>query len=156
MFCCRAIHSLQRQVLSLFYSKEPVVYQYTCDNTTVIEAVSLDRRITKYKLWEGEPDLVSHEEAETILFNRPEPPWLWVGASFFSDTIDATNELEPYIVDGNTITYELLNEKFPVYSDWKYLDAETLEEVDFPSEGITIHATRVETSEEEDEKVETS
>ena len=149
MLCCRAVHSVQRQILSLFYSKEPEVYQYIYEDVTVIESVSLDRRITRFKMWDAEPKTLSDDDMKDVIENRPEPPWLWVGASYFTDTIDMTSELEPYIVEGNKITLDLLGDKFPCYSYWRYLDAETLEEVEFPSEGITIHATRVETLEKE-------
>ena len=80
-------------------------------------------------------------------------PWLWVGATSIFGAKDMSNEMQPFIVAGNTITTEILGEFFPWHYNWKYLDPQTFKEVDFPSEGITINAPRMESIKETDEEV---
>jgi hypothetical protein len=60
--------------------------------------------------------------------------------------------MAPYLVDGNTITPSLLSDIYPLMHDWKYLDSVTFKEVDFPNEGITIDAPRVERSTQESQE----
>lgn len=135
-----------RRILSLWYSKEPVVYQRVDTNVTTIESVSLDRVITKYKIWDDIADarIMSPLEASYILNAKAELPWLWIGAQSLMGSDDMTKSFDGYIVPGNTITLEFLSARYPVYYGWKYLDPVTFKEVDFPDGGITIDAARME------------
>jgi hypothetical protein len=147
MFCCvRIAHSVLRRILSLWYTKEPVVYQRVDQNITTIESVSLDRIITKYKIWDNEDQarVMNPTEATYILSGKVELPWLWVGANSATGRTDMTDSFQPYLLPGNTITPEFLKSKYPYYYDWKYLDPVTFKEVDFPNTGITIDASRME------------
>jgi hypothetical protein len=56
MFCCRSYYTLRKQILSLWYPKEPVIYQYIEGNLTVIESISLDETVQRYKVWENPED----------------------------------------------------------------------------------------------------
>lgn len=149
--CCRVGHSILRRILSLWYSKEPVVYQRVDQNVTVVESVSLDRTIIKYKIWDSEDEArrLGPREADYILDTKVESPWLWVGAESVSGTADMTVYLNGYLVPGNTITPEFLMERYPLYCNWKYLDPVTFKELDFPDAGITIDAPGVERPTEE-------
>ena len=62
-------------------------------------------------------------------------PWLWLGAVFPGKTYD----IDIDIISGTLVTPEYL-EFVTGYKPtvWKYLDAKTLEEKDFPSEGFLI------------------
>ena len=70
-------------------------------------------------------------------------PWLWIGATFPNGkNINYTSEINDAIEYGMTITPNLLsiitfvNE--PVV--WNYIDSETFEEKEFPSQGFVIDA----------------
>jgi hypothetical protein len=66
-------------------------------------------------------------------------PWLWIGAVYPLETVDATNTIIDKILPGMRITPEYLSEVSGFYpNSWKYLDAETLEEKEFPSDGFVI------------------
>jgi len=144
MFCCKIFNRILRQVLSLWYPQEPVIYQYIHGKLTVVESISLDETIQRYKIWGSEPKLFTPTEMNAIIDSKLYPPWLWIGASCIFGEVDMTSKMEPYLVDGNTITPSLLSDIYPLMHDWKYLDPVTFKEVDFPEEGITIDAPRVE------------
>lgn len=144
MFCCRGIHSAKRQVLSYFYSKEPVVNktyeQVGSFYLSKIESVSLDETIVLYKISKT-PD-----DDFTITHKKIEEPWLWIGAKTPFGDMDLTERMRQFFVPGNHITIELLELLYPSFYEWVYLDPVTFKEVEFPIEGITINAARVETS----------
>jgi hypothetical protein len=140
----------------LWYTKEAVVYQRVDKNITVIESISLDRTVVKYKIWNSEDEARQLDPRETdfILGIKVDSPWLWVGADTLSGTTDMTIYFDGYLVPGNTITPSLLNARYPLYHNWRYLDSVTFKEVDFPDAGITIDAPGVErpTKESQEDK----
>jgi hypothetical protein len=144
MFCCRHIYSTKRQILSYFYSKEPVVSktyeQVGSFYLAKIESVSLDETIVLYKISKT-PD-----DDFTVTYRKIEEPWLWIGAKTPFGDMDLTERMRQFFVPGNHITLELLELLYPSFYDWVYLDPVTFKEVEFPVEGITINAARVETS----------
>ena len=133
-----------RRILSLWYTKEPVLNQRIDDDITIIESVSLDRRVTKYKVWDTTARILSDLEARIILNTRLEAPWLWIGADCAFGRIDMTSSFERYLVYGNKITSTFLKNRYPLYHNWRYLDPVTFKEVDFSDTGITIDDPRVE------------
>jgi len=145
MFCCKCLHTTKRQLLSLIFSKEPVVTQEILGRITKIESVSLDRSFRRFKIWTENPQILDDSEVEAILNEKVESPWLHVLAKSPFGEVDMTNTLNQYLVSGNVITPDFLNRQFPFHYDWSYLDAVTFKELYFPSGGITIHAPRVET-----------
>lgn len=167
MLCCSVYHSIKRRILSLFYSKEPVVSQdvnfikdssvvpdltwitIVPDNSlilTTVKSVSVDHWKRRYRIWQaGECYItLTKEEARDILEDKPDKPWLWAGATLDGGVIDMTQELDELLVHGNKITPWVLGVIFPNHINWKYLDPVTFKEVDFPVDGITIHDPRVE------------
>jgi len=68
-------------------------------------------------------------------------PWLWIGAEVtpgnFLSVTDIVNE---YVENGNTVDVEFLESVTNMQNiiSWKYLDAETLKEQEFPLIGIVI------------------
>jgi len=96
---------------------------------------------------------------DRFLFKQPEPeidentvpvsnlPWLWIGAVFPNSetSIDCTHMIDPTITYGMTVTTDWL-ENVTGYTPvtWKYLDAKSLEEKEFPSSGIVIDDTESE------------
>ena len=173
MFCCKLGHSIQKQILSLWYSKEPVVYQtvYYRNSSidsdffpipqdivamTEIKSVSITDTVVKYKIWKDKVEYLSVKELEDVLNEDVVDPWLWIGASTLFKVEDMTSAIQPFVVSGNTITLEMLEKFYPCHYNWKYLDTVTFKEVDFPMDGITIDATRVEVPEEKNEKDEDS
>lgn len=70
-------------------------------------------------------------------------PWLWVGAKFpDGKTVNYTSEVNEVIEYGMKVTPTLLSiitfiEESVV---WNYLDSETFEEKEFPSQGFLIDA----------------
>jgi len=105
-----------------------------------VEAVSIDDRKTRYKVWnEGDRVVMtSTEEKIRLLHSRGTLPWLWIGGDNNYTSQDRTRVIEPFIVPGNRITKELLYDIDPSISTWNYIDTATFKEVEFPKEGITI------------------
>lgn len=83
-------------------------------------------------------------EGETIKnaisFKKGKAPWIWIG-DVRTET-DLTHELAKFIVHGNVIKYELLNQlmDFHIDTQIQYIDPVSLDFCDFPEEGIVIHA----------------
>lgn len=67
-------------------------------------------------------------------------PWFWVGATVSENTICVTDIVNNNVKYGTTVTSKLLSELTHIdeHANWKYIDAKTLEEKDFPPEGIVI------------------
>jgi hypothetical protein len=67
-------------------------------------------------------------------------PWFWVGAKLSDKTICVTDIVNKYVTYGVPITSKLLSELTDIRDDsiWKYVDVKTLEEKEFPPEGIVI------------------
>ena len=69
-------------------------------------------------------------------------PWLWVGTvNSHGQTIAWTSIVNEALEYGDHVTTEYLTERTgdPGYGRWRYIDMQTLEEKDFPSEGMTIY-----------------
>jgi hypothetical protein len=157
---------MKRRILSLFYSKEPTIYAETKVYSTVepkweiivpedtiiaeeVTSVSLDDRIVRYKIWNaGERHIrLTKQECISILNAEVMTPWLWIGGeTVMGDIIDMTEKIEEYMVPGNKITLQLLDVLNSSICKWYYMSPKTLKEVDFPTDGIVINATRVEGS----------
>ena len=111
--CCRILHFIKRYVLSAWYPKEPVVYQRLEGKLTIIKSVSLDRTITKYKIWDKDiqPKYLDPTEVTYILKSKVEAPWLWFGAESPVGRTDLTNcfeeSLEYFSID-NDCRWELI------------------------------------------------
>ena len=148
MYCCRAGHSIRKQILSLIYPKEPVIEQTVDSNITKIEHISSQRIITKYRIWDKEARILTNEELAQLFKEKVEVPWLSIGSQTIFGHFDNTELMDQYIVPGNTITLSFLEETYPYLYDWKYLDSQTFEEVEFPAKGITINDSRMETNPE--------
>jgi hypothetical protein len=67
-------------------------------------------------------------------------PWLWVGMRYSDEeSITVTNIIAHQIYPGMRVTPDALT-TITGFKDgvWRYIDSETLEERDFPSEGFII------------------
>ena len=70
-------------------------------------------------------------------------PWLWVGAVYEDGKVeDYTEYINQHANYGMKLTTHLMDFALPKNSVvvWKYIDTQTLEEKDFPSEGFVIDA----------------
>jgi hypothetical protein len=154
--CCRAGHSVWRSILSLWYTKYPVITQRIDDNVTILESVSLDKRIIKYKVWDdvSQARFMTPLESIVILYTKVPSPWLWVGAESIFGRKDLTDLFERYLVHGNKISQYFLKKRYPMYYAWKALDPVTFKEVDFPYLGITIDDPGMERHTKEIQKTE--
>lgn len=67
-------------------------------------------------------------------------PWFWVGAKILDNTVCVTDVVNNHIKYGTIVTSKLLSEITHIDDNaiWKYIDAKTLEEKDFPPDGILI------------------
>jgi hypothetical protein len=130
------------------YPKEPVIEQTTDSNVTKIEYITSQRIITKYRIWDKEARTLTNDELNKIFKEKVSVPWLSVGSQSMLGHFDTTDLIEQYVVPGNVITTSFLGDNYPYFYDWKYLDSETFEEVDFPAEGITINDSGMETNPE--------
>jgi hypothetical protein len=89
-------------------------------------------------LYEGEE--IPTEWTRTPFDVSAKCPWLWVGDK--ESEIDLTRTFEKYLVVGNQITYDLVNQLIRITdrTDLTYIDATTFEILKFPGGGITIKA----------------
>jgi len=81
----------------------------------------------------------SHRPPLTIDVPVTHIPWLWIGAKYDDRTETVTDLVNQCITYGLTLTPEMLADitgHFPEV--WTYVDAKTLEERIFPSDGIVI------------------
>lgn len=67
-------------------------------------------------------------------------PWFWVGASYMNqDPIDMTDVVNKSLEYGVRVTPEYLRIVTGLDgAQWRYVDVQTLEEKDFPSDGFII------------------
>ena len=67
-------------------------------------------------------------------------PWFWIGATINNETVDVTELVNQSAKKYVTITPEVISEiaGYEQSIEWKYIDALTLEEKEFPSGGIVI------------------
>ena len=68
-------------------------------------------------------------------------PWFWVGVKIFDKTVCVTDIINNNVKYGSHVTSTLLSELTHITDKdaiWKYVDVKTLEEKEFPSEGIVI------------------
>jgi hypothetical protein len=67
-------------------------------------------------------------------------PWFWVGAKLSDKIVCVTDLVNNHVKYGTTVTSKLLSEVTDIHENatWKYIDAKTLEEKDFPPDGIVI------------------
>lgn len=83
-------------------------------------------------------------EGETIKnaisFKKGKAPWIWIGD--ITTERELTSELAKFVVHGNVIKYELLNQLMDFQTDTQiqYIDPVSLDFHDFPEEGIVIQA----------------
>jgi hypothetical protein len=116
---------------------EPLQWTVTVPEDTILcETVSrtyLGETITKTKIWNSEDVYVRDSERYERLDEKPRCPWIWIGTG----ETDYTKEVSQYVVHGNLITLELLQEVFREI-DWSYICAESFDKKDFPVDGIQI------------------
>ena len=81
-----------------------------------------------------------HTKREMPIVPASKLPWFWVGAKRYDKTICVTDIVNKYVRYGVPITSKLLSELTHIDDDsiWKYVDSKTLEEKEFPPEGIVI------------------
>jgi hypothetical protein len=68
-------------------------------------------------------------------------PWFWIGVKVLDTTTCVTDIINNHVKYGTIVTSELLSELTHVNDRdaiWKYVDSKTLEEKEFPPEGIVI------------------
>jgi hypothetical protein len=68
-------------------------------------------------------------------------PWFWVGTTLSNTTVSVTDIVNNHVKYGTPITSKLLGELTHINGKniiWKYVDSKTLEEKEFPPEGIVI------------------
>ena len=67
-------------------------------------------------------------------------PWFWIGATIDNETIDVTELVNKSAKKYVAITPEVISEiaGYEQSIEWKYIDAVTLEQKEFPSCGIVI------------------
>ena len=108
------------------------------EDTYLCETVSktyLGETVSKTKVWHCNDTFVRETEEKRLdrLIERPVYPWIWIGCG----EKDYTLQLAEYVVRGNLITLELLDELFHE-DNWRYICSKTLETKDFPVDGIQI------------------
>lgn len=83
-------------------------------------------------------------EEQPVMRNHVTPPWLWIGMETKDGTIiDRTEEVQHLLDNGFHITLESIDENIDIMNvkRYFYLDAKTLNEEEFPPEGLLINDT---------------
>lgn len=88
-------------------------------------------------------------------FRPIKPAWWFIGAKLTNgDEVCMTDVLFPYQVAGNVITPRLMARLMPEIkndvSSWIYIDAATFEQMEIPTEGITLHGVESHTEDVSD------
>jgi hypothetical protein len=84
-------------------------------------------------------------EEQPVMRNHITPPWLWIGMELNDGTIvDKTEEIQHLLDNGFRINLESIDENINISNvkRYFYLDAKTLNEEEFPPEGLVINDTR--------------
>jgi hypothetical protein len=104
--------------------------------TLFVEEFILDCK-KRYKVWYPNQlfTRTSYEQAIKLLNKKPLIPWLWIGSN---EDEEVSSRLDEFMLVGNIITLELLNDLFPSIMKFQYLCPSTLELQDFPIDGIQI------------------
>ena len=134
------------------YSKIPEIssefQEFIIDDKEVwietIEYTSSDLYCKKYRVHQKYKQ-TTYQEAYMIIHEIPNKRWIWIG----DGDKNMTEELQPFVVNGNKITLGMLKVFFPYVKLWKYCSM-TLDMLDFPSEGIIINDPNKETIKKED------
>jgi len=84
--------------------------------------------------------LCPHTKREMPAIPASKLPWFWIGTTFLDETISITDIVNKHVKYGIPITSKLLSEITDIGENaiWTYIDAKTLEEKEFPPEGIVI------------------
>ena len=146
--CCRPNKDIYRNsctVLRLNHSEDFIQWKAIIpQNTILLEHVEHENRFgycEKYKVWYVGDEYVkpSKEECMRLLNTKVNVPWVYIGGEDSEGhIIDVTTEISSYLISGNIIKLELLRFIEPSIVRWRYMDFSTLEEADFPVEGIQI------------------
>jgi hypothetical protein len=75
-----------------------------------------------------------------IFVDKSSLPWFWIGLKYDDDkSISVTEVINSSIYPGTRVTCETLSQ-ITGFKDgvWRYVDSQTLEELDFPSDGFII------------------
>jgi hypothetical protein len=90
--------------------------------------------------------LITNEVKEVpVMRNHVTPPWLWIGIELYDGTIiDRTEEVQNLLDRGFPVTLESIDDSVNVENvkRYFYLDTKTLNEEEFPPEGLLINDTR--------------
>jgi hypothetical protein len=75
----------------------------------------------KYRVWYPNQlfTRTTHEQAIKLLNKKPLVPWLWIGSS---EDEEVSSRLDEFMVVGNIITLELLNDLFPYDGKIRYFE----------------------------------
>jgi hypothetical protein len=140
--CCRRF----------WYSKVPEItsefQEFIIDDKEVwvetIEYNTIDIYEKKYRIHD-KYKRTTYEEAYNVIHELPSKSWIWIG----DKDKDMTDEIQPFVVNGNKITLKLLKFFFPYIKRWTYYSM-TLDLIDFPSEGIIINDSNKKAIKKED------
>mgnify|MGYP000067460475 CR=1 FL=1 len=74
----------------------------------------------RYRVWYPNQlfTRTTHEQAIKLLNKKPLIPWLWIGSN---EDEEVSSRLDEFMVVGNIITLELLNDLFPSIMKFQYL-----------------------------------
>lgn len=152
----RAYHSLRRKVMVFCCGKEPrysIAYTTrgaeldTWENTVprgtfVFETVQrtiVDETETRTRIYYPGSIVPKNTDGPSFFEENADLPWMWIGGlDEYGDIHTLTSEMSQFILRGNRITYALLWAEHPEIVTWKYMCPLTFEELDFPTDGITI------------------
>ncbi len=110
--------------------------------TFVFETVQrsiVDETETRTRVYYPGESVPKNTDAKSFFAETPTLPWMWIGGiDAYGETHSLTQEMSQFILRGNRITHALLRAEYPHIVIWKYMCPLTFEELDFPTDGITI------------------
>jgi hypothetical protein len=108
----------------------------------IIEKITrsiVDEEETRIRVWHAGEHFMQTSNYDGVFTTHAKVPWIWIGGyTIHGSVVSYTDVLGQYLVVGNHIRPSLLEKIDPNVLNWRYMDPVTLEEVDFPTEGITI------------------
>lgn len=119
-----------------FHNEEWIEHDTIVPKDCVYVCEYLDKEKKRKATVQYEGEQIRHD----VSTRKGKTPWVWIGD--ITTERELTSELAKFIVHGNVIKYELLNQlmDFHVDTQIQYIDPVSLDFHDFPEEGIVIQA----------------
>lgn len=119
-----------------FHNEEWTEHDKIVPRECVYVCEYLDKQKDRKATVQYEGEQIKHDVSP----RKGKTPWIWIGD--ITTETELTSQLQKFIVPGNVIKYELLNQLMDFQEDTQiqYIDPISLDFQDFPEDGIVIQA----------------